>query len=151
MNGTEVNSQTDDDGDAASVTIPPQMQAPIVSDNQKASAPDIAPLQTVDNQFVSHPQIPMPFVGGDLYTQAVDQPDEGLRFDFTIAPSTGGTHAVPPRQSPGNSLSHISPESSSQAQAYGTLLIGRGGRSKYLGPTAASDWLRDVSKTLPLR
>lgn len=129
MNG-EVPSQTDD-GDAASVAT---TQAPVVSRDQE-TAPDqpaILPPQTVD-RFIAQPQIPMPF-GSELYA------DEGLRFDFTIA-SSGD--AAPPRQSPGNSLSHISPESSSQA--HGTLLIGRGGRSKYLGPTAASDWLRDVS------
>ena len=30
-------------------------------------------------------------------------------------------------------------------QSIGTLVIGHDGRSKYLGPTAASEWLMDVS------
>lgn len=32
-----------------------------------------------------------------------------------------------------------------EEQSYGTLVMGQGGRSKYLGPTAGSEWLRDVS------
>jgi hypothetical protein len=28
--------------------------------------------------------------------------------------------------------------------SYGTLMLGQGGRSKYLGPTAGSEWLKDV-------
>lgn len=28
--------------------------------------------------------------------------------------------------------------------SYGTLMLSEGGRSKYLGPTAGSEWLRDV-------
>ena len=31
--------------------------------------------------------------------------------------------------------------------SYGTLMLSEGGRSKYLGPTAGSEWLRDVCKT----
>ncbi|AFR95359.2 hypothetical protein C343_03455 [Cryptococcus neoformans C23] len=30
-----------------------------------------------------------------------------------------------------------------EEQSYGTLVMGQGGRSKYLGPTAGSEWLRD--------
>lgn len=30
--------------------------------------------------------------------------------------------------------------------SYGTLVLSGGGRSKYLGPTAGSEWLRDVCK-----
>lgn len=37
--------------------------------------------------------------------------------------------------------------SNSDDHVYGTLMLGQGGRSKYLGPTAGSDWLRDVSTT----
>jgi hypothetical protein len=31
-----------------------------------------------------------------------------------------------------------------QDGSYGTLILGNGGRSKYLGPTAGSEWLKDV-------
>jgi len=36
--------------------------------------------------------------------------------------------------------------STGDAQPVGTLMIDKGGRSKYLGPTAGSDWLKDVSE-----
>lgn len=32
-----------------------------------------------------------------------------------------------------------------EEQSHGTLMLTQGGRSKYLGPTAASEWLKDVS------
>lgn len=32
-----------------------------------------------------------------------------------------------------------------QSGSYGTLMLSKGGRSKYLGPTAGSEWLKDVS------
>ena len=31
-----------------------------------------------------------------------------------------------------------------QSGSYGTLMLGKGGRSKYLGPTAGSEWLKEV-------
>lgn len=31
-----------------------------------------------------------------------------------------------------------------QSGSHGTLMLGSGGRSKYLGPTAGSEWLKDV-------
>ena len=36
-------------------------------------------------------------------------------------------------------------ERSPQEQSHGTLVISHSGRSKYLGPSAASEWLKDVS------
>lgn len=30
--------------------------------------------------------------------------------------------------------------------SFGVLVLGEGGRSKYLGPTAGSEWLKDVSR-----
>lgn len=35
--------------------------------------------------------------------------------------------------------------------SYGTLVIADSGRGKYLGPSAASEWLKDVRVLLPLR
>jgi hypothetical protein len=35
-------------------------------------------------------------------------------------------------------------EDGEQDGSYGTLMLGQGGRSKYLGPTAGSEWLKDV-------
>jgi hypothetical protein len=42
----------------------------------------------------------------------------------------------------GFSLPEVRP---TNQQGVGTLLIGRAGRSKFLGPTAGSEWLNDVS------
>lgn len=33
-------------------------------------------------------------------------------------------------------------------EAHGTLMLSREGRSKYLGPTAGSEWLKDVSQQI---
>lgn len=35
-----------------------------------------------------------------------------------------------------------------QSGSHGTLMLGSGGRSKYLGPTAGSEWLKDVCSLL---
>lgn len=37
-------------------------------------------------------------------------------------------------------------DDAAQDGSYGTLMLSEGGRSKYLGPTAGSEWLRDVCK-----
>lgn len=38
------------------------------------------------------------------------------------------------------------PDDATQDGSFGTLMLSEGGRSKYLGPTAGSEWLRDVCK-----
>ena len=58
----------------------------------------------------------------------------------------------PPVAPPGVSLTHpMSTNSPTTAQSHGTLVISHSGQSKYLGPSAASEWLRDVSCTPPNR
>lgn len=47
------------------------------------------------------------------------------------------------RQTVAGSAEDAAPDGS-----YGILMIGEGGRSKYLGPTAGSEWLKDVSYQL---
>ncbi|CAK7207518.1 hypothetical protein SEUCBS139899_010328 [Sporothrix eucalyptigena] len=37
-------------------------------------------------------------------------------------------------------------DDSDKSTSYGTLVMSRGGRSKYLGPTAGSEWLKDVGQ-----
>lgn len=54
---------------------------------------------------------------------------------------TSSSQAFPHRLSTTTSNSPIS----SLEQSHGTLVISSTGRSKYLGPTAASEWLKDVS------
>jgi hypothetical protein len=39
--------------------------------------------------------------------------------------------------------------SPSNEASHGTLVISSSGRSKYLGPSAASEWLKDVSRWTP--
>lgn len=49
-----------------------------------------------------------------------------------------------------NSLVASHPDSEMN-DAHGTLLLSREGRSKYLGPTAGSEWLKDVCRFLSSR
>lgn len=44
---------------------------------------------------------------------------------------------------PSNSYTQFGETEDSMRGSYGTLLLGKGGRSKYLGPTAGSEWLKD--------
>lgn len=37
------------------------------------------------------------------------------------------------------------PEAGDQNDSYGTLMLSKGGRYKYLGPTAGTEWLKEVS------
>lgn len=56
--------------------------------------------------------------------------------------STSMTRLVPPFTSA--PFESIPPDRSPHDQSSGTLVIDHNGRSKYLGPSAASEWLRDV-------
>lgn len=66
-----------------------------------------------------------------------------VRFDPTAFFNNSEVPPMPVDVSPQQSL----PTNGSRgdSQPVGTLMIGKGGRSKYLGPTAGSDWLKDVS------
>lgn len=70
----------------------------------------------------------------------------------TFVPSATSVHFAA-SQPPASSLSpHSLPGSDRtafQERSFGSLRIGRDGRSRYLGPTAASQWLRDVSPVCP--
>ena len=44
----------------------------------------------------------------------------------------------------GTNPTHASNEDGDPHDAHGTLMVSREGRSKYLGPTAGSEWLKDV-------
>ena len=60
------------------------------------------------------------------------------QYDFDIV----SPRNFAPTRSPLTSV--LSSDSPSGGSVYGTLMLGKGGRSKYLGPTAGSDWLKDV-------
>ncbi|WVW85195.1 hypothetical protein I302_107233 [Kwoniella bestiolae CBS 10118] len=64
-----------------------------------------------------------------------------VHFDFSD-PSSSSFGSVPIPVLPAQPMS---PEN----QSYGTLMLSEGGRSKYLGPTAASEWLKDQECTDP--
>ena len=42
---------------------------------------------------------------------------------------------------------HVVPAVHDESTSYGTLVIAPSGRGKYLGPSAASEWLKDVCET----
>ena len=102
-----------------SITLPPfdYSVEPLPTVNEEPSAERGGTFPSVPQPFQSQPAPSAP-------TQA----------------STGPTSLTSP-QAPMNA----STSTASESQAYGTLLLGQGGRSKYLGPTAGSEWLKDVS------
>ncbi|OWZ45798.1 hypothetical protein C361_02913 [Cryptococcus neoformans Tu259-1] len=80
---------------------------------------------------------------GDRSSRFPEGPSEILP---TFVPSATSVHFAA-SQPPASSLSpHSLPGSDRtafQERSFGSLRIGRDGRSRYLGPTAASQWLRD--------
>lgn len=82
--------------------------------------------------------------------------DRPIRFDFPTHSTSSASPGPAGRYSDSNGessrqLHHLGPHvvaenvDVEEEQSYGTLVMGQGGRSKYLGPTAGSEWLRDVS------
>lgn len=66
----------------------------------------------------------------------------------TFVPSATSVHFAASQPSAPSLSPHSLPGSdriASQERSFGSLRIGQDGRSRYLGPTAASQWLRDVS------
>ena len=59
--------------------------------------------------------------------------------------NAGPVNGIPSRDggSSSTALQHI--DHGEQNGSHGTLMLSKGGRSKYLGPTAGSEWLKDVS------
>lgn len=83
--------------------------------------------------------------------------DGSIRFDFpthstsSTSPPAAGRHSDSNAEPHSHHPHHFGPPvlaenvDVEEEQSYGTLVMGQGGTSKYLGPTAASEWLRDVS------
>lgn len=80
---------------------------------------------------------------GSLRSEEEGQSQQ-LHSDFNLPTTYRGNDIAS-----GGDTSHIQGDAVIQddGRSFGTLLISRGGRSKYLGPTAASEWLQDVSLT----
>jgi len=71
------------------------------------------------------------------------EPVNTVRFDAGTFTLIGG-NSRPLTMDESPQLSIPRSASTGDAQPIGTLMIDKGGRSKYLGPTAGSDWLKDV-------
>lgn len=63
-------------------------------------------------------------------------PSEGVNEPFANVASGLGSGA--------SHRTFVSNENGDPNDGHGTLLLSREGRSKYLGPTAGSEWLKDV-------
>ena len=55
-------------------------------------------------------------------------------------------HSDPNRASGSSNPVPPSTDVDEQSGSYGTLMLSKGGRSKYLGPTAGSEWLKEVRR-----
>lgn len=119
---------------------------------------DQLPAQVSPNAVVSG----APIDSTPTFTAPPIEPVHSVHFDFSDPPGGWSPHTSLPRPAPAGTLvgvalpvpisnareiavgtSHTSPDEKS----FGTLVISQSGRSKYLGPTAASEWLKDVSYT----
>ncbi|GFZ52287.1 hypothetical protein JCM24511_10060 [Saitozyma sp. JCM 24511] len=80
---------------------------------------------------------PMP-----IFEPTITTTPRSVHFDYNVPSSSDGVSSgwnapagVPAR------VTHL--EAGEHDQSFGTLVISHSGRSKYLGPTAASEWLKD--------
>jgi hypothetical protein len=55
-------------------------------------------------------------------------------------------YSIPSGASGASDPTMLSVDEGEQSGSYGTLMLSKGGRSKYLGPTAGSEWLKDVCR-----
>lgn len=81
----------------------------------------------------------IPFLAGE--TNPIQQPPHSptsrTAGPLPSVPSGGIASGGPTFQSVGDG---------EKSGSYGTLMLSKGGRSKYLGPTAAIEWLKDVCR-----
>lgn len=87
-------------------------------------------LATIANTLPPHP------FESRIVQSSASMPSEGVDEPFTNIASGLGSGA--------SQHTFISNEDGDPNDAHGTLLLSREGRSKYLGPTAGSEWLKDV-------
>jgi hypothetical protein len=84
---------------------------------------------------MAQPPIPVPNEAA-----AYEDPNQYLQN-----PIDGGPWSQPPNDPLPNGYNKQPEASPSNEPSHGTLVISASGRSKYLGPSAASEWLKDVS------
>lgn len=63
--------------------------------------------------------------------------------------AAGPSYNVPSGASGHSDPAQQSADGEDQGGSYGTLMLSKRGRSKYLGPTAGSEWLKEVSRSGP--
>jgi hypothetical protein len=83
---------------------------------------------------------PMP-----IFEPTITTTPRSVHFDYNVPSSSDGVSSGwnAPAGVPAG-VTHL--EAGEHDQSFGTLVISHSGRSKYLGPTAASEWLKDVSR-----
>ncbi|KIR39943.1 hypothetical protein I307_04958 [Cryptococcus deuterogattii 99/473] len=126
-----------------------------ISKNQSVAAPT-NPSQIIQSQTPHH--------AGDVHSAPVNPisnptPTYGsmtmvspglsrVHFDFNTSPEdyrqtwAAGIHPSISYRHP-STVSSVRSDPTQQEQSFGTLVLSHGGGSKYLGPTAASEWLKD--------
>ncbi|OWZ37418.1 hypothetical protein C347_00109 [Cryptococcus neoformans AD2-60a] len=120
----------------ATLTNPSQMIQPRISHLAEDVHP--TPANPVSNPtptygsmtMVSPPELSR--VHFDFNTSAED-----YRQTWTAGPHSSSSHHHP------STISSVRSDPAQQEQSFGTLVLSHGGGSKYLGPTAASEWLKD--------
>lgn len=96
------------------------------------------------------PQGSSEHVGGlDLLARALERHTTHALPSHSSAPATPGARddsIIGVATTPGGPsvITSQSVDQGDQNGSHGTLMLSKGGRSKYLGPTAGSEWLKDV-------
>jgi hypothetical protein len=94
---------------------------------------------TIQTEEPYHLHLPLGSSPTDYETLAYSAPDTQQ------GASNRGVRSLESQRRTNTAISALPETRPTNQQGVGTLLIGRAGRSKFLGPTAGSDWLHDVS------
>lgn len=136
---------------------PPKSPQPCAPSDYSPSA-DHQPRQPADPDSLTPSRQPADCNAFTQSRQLADPPTftpppveevQSVQFDFTEPQGEWSPHASILQQSTPSVAADpvanpIPMDPSPGGQSFGTLVISHSGRSKYLGPTAASEWLKDV-------
>ncbi|XAO22860.1 hypothetical protein I312_104172 [Cryptococcus bacillisporus CA1280] len=115
------------------------------SHHDQANTPDEAATLRVSQGETGVAREQISVSDGDRSSGSPEGPPEILP---TFVPSATSVHFAASQQTVPSLSPHSLPcsdRTAFQERSFGSLRIGRDGRSRYLGPTAASQWLRDVN------
>lgn len=104
------------------------------------------PLPSSFEQTFQNPQISMPLPQSS-YSGEATQPGIQNPTQLSQQPFIDNVWSHSPIEGPPDGVVRQSVVSPSNEASHGTLVISASGHSKYLGPSAASEWLKDVSPT----